>query len=77
VKFGFIVSLISALYAVSISIDVFINGASVEGWSSVMVSMWFIGGVLISIIGVVGLYVGKTFDETKSRPLYIVRDKVG
>jgi dolichol-phosphate mannosyltransferase len=77
VKFGFIVSLISALYAVSIAIDVFINGASVAGWSSVMVSMWFIGGVLISIIGVVGLYVGKTFDETKSRPLYIVRDKVG
>jgi dolichol-phosphate mannosyltransferase len=37
-----------------------------------MVSMWFIGGLLMIIIGVVGLYVGKTFDQTKSRPEYIL-----
>jgi len=34
--------------------------------------MWFIGGVLMSIIGVVGLYVGRTFDEVKSRPVFIL-----
>ncbi len=39
-------------------------------------SMWFIAGILTSIMGLVGLYVGKIFDETKSRPAYIVEDQV-
>ena len=76
VKSGFIISFLSALYALSIVINVFANGAIVAGWSSMMASMWLIAGILMSIIGVVGLYVSKTFDETKSRPTYIVRDKV-
>ena len=52
------------------------NGTSVAGWASMMASMWFIAGILTSIIGLVGLYVGKIFDETKSRPVYIVEDQV-
>jgi len=75
IKYGFMVSLLSATYATSIAIDVLVNGASVPGWSSMMVSLWFIAGMLMSIIGVVGLYVGKTFDEVKSRPTYVV-DKI-
>ena len=72
VKFGFIVSFVSAIYALSIVIDVLLNGATVAGWSSMMASLWLIFGILMSIVGVVGLYVGRTFDETKSRPVYIV-----
>jgi len=37
-----------------------------------MASLWLIFGILMSIVGVVGLYVGRTFDETKLRPVYIV-----
>ena len=44
------------------------------GWPSLIVSIYFIGGVIISILGVIGIYLGKTFDETKKRPLYIVRE---
>jgi dolichol-phosphate mannosyltransferase len=76
VKYGFIVSFISAIYAVSITIDAIVNGTSVAGWASMMASMWFIAGILTSIMGLVGLYVGKIFDETKSRPAYIVEDQV-
>ena len=54
----------------------YISKTSVPGWSSVMVSIWFIGGMLMSIVGVVGLYVGKTFDESKSRPVFIVDEFV-
>ena len=72
VKFGFIVSFVSAIYALSIVIDVLLNGATVAGWSSMMASLWLIFGILMSIVGVVGLYVGRTFDETKLRPVYIV-----
>jgi dolichol-phosphate mannosyltransferase len=49
-----------------------LNGATVAGWSSMMASLWLIFGILMSIVGVVGLYVGRTFDETKSRPVYII-----
>jgi len=39
-----------------------------------MASLWLIFGILMSIVGVVGLYVGRTFDETKCRPVYIIKD---
>ena len=72
VKYGFILSFLSAVYAVFIVIDAFIYEASVPGWSSMIFSLWFIGGMLMGIMGVVGLYVGKTFDESRSRPVYII-----
>jgi glycosyltransferase involved in cell wall biosynthesis len=74
VKGGFIVSFLSALYAMSIIFNAIVYGSQVPGWASVMVSLWFISGALISIIGVVGLYVGKTFDESKCRPIFIVNE---
>ena len=76
VRLGFMISFLSAFYAILIVIDVYISKTSVPGWSSVMVSIWFIGGMLMSIVGVVGLYVGKTFDESKSRPVFIVDEFV-
>ncbi|WP_425235158.1 glycosyltransferase family 2 protein [Ulvibacterium sp.] len=45
------------------------------GFPSVIISIWFLGGVIISILGVIGLYIGKTFNQTKDRPNYII-DKV-
>jgi dolichol-phosphate mannosyltransferase len=48
-------------------------GSPVPGWSSVIVSLYFLGGLIIGILGILGVYLGKTFDETKKRPLYIVR----
>ena len=42
-----------------------------------MVSIDFIGGFLFANLGILGLYIGKVFDEVKNRPLYVIRDKVG
>jgi dolichol-phosphate mannosyltransferase len=42
------------------------------GWISLMVSLYFLGVIIISILGILGVYLGKTFDETKGRPLYII-----
>jgi putative glycosyltransferase len=49
-------------------------GAISLGWSSIMVSIWFLGGVTIAFVGVIGIYLSKIFNETKNRPLYVVRD---
>lgn len=50
-----------------------IDGSAIPGWSSLIVSLYFIGGLIIGILGILGIYLGKTFDEAKKRPLYIVR----
>ncbi|UTY58017.1 glycosyltransferase family 2 protein [Massilia sp. erpn] len=49
------------------------QGSPIPGWSSLIVSLYFLGGLIIGILGILGVYLGKAFDETKKRPLYIVR----
>jgi putative glycosyltransferase len=43
------------------------------GWSSIIVSIWFLGGLTIAFLGVIGIYLSKVFQEAKNRPLYVVR----
>ncbi|MCP4009096.1 MAG: hypothetical protein GY726_06225 [Proteobacteria bacterium] len=52
----------------------FAYNITVTGWTSIMVTMLFMFGILFALLGVIGLYLGKVFDETKARPLYIVAD---
>ncbi|MHC4777593.1 MAG: glycosyltransferase family 2 protein [Planctomycetota bacterium] len=49
------------------------DSIGITGWPSIMVSIWFLGGIIIFFIGVVGIYISKIFAETKERPIYIVR----
>jgi dolichol-phosphate mannosyltransferase len=75
IKFGFMISILSFLYAVWLVLRYFIYGVEIVGWTSVMVSIYFIGGLIFVNLGLVGLYIGKIFNETKSRPLYLI-DKI-
>jgi len=50
-----------------------LHNSPIPGWSSLIVSLYFIGGLIIGILGIIGIYLGKAFDESKKRPLYIVR----
>lgn len=72
ISFGFIISAISFFYGAYIIAMALFDHTSVEGWSSLIVSIYFIGGIIIAILGIIGIYLGKTFDETKKRPLYII-----
>lgn len=47
-------------------------GETIVGWSSIMVSIWFLGGVQLICLGVIGEYIGKVYGETKRRPRYII-----
>jgi len=72
IKLGFILSLLSFLYGVLIIIKYLVWGIPVQGWTSLIVSLYFIGGVLLSTTGILGLYIGKIYDEVKNRPLYVI-----
>jgi putative glycosyltransferase len=47
------------------------------GWASIIVSIWFLGGLIISFLGVIGIYLAKIFNEAKGRPLYVVKSVHG
>jgi dolichol-phosphate mannosyltransferase len=75
IKFGFLMAFLSFIYAIYRVIQYYLYGVEVAGWTSVIVSIYFIGGLLFANLGILGLYIGKIFDETKSRPLFVVRER--
>lgn len=73
VSFGFMMAFLAFCYGIYILVRVMFFGSPISGWGSLFVSLYFIGGIIIGILGILGIYLGKTFDESKRRPLYIVR----
>lgn len=72
VKFGMIISIISFMFGLY-NIYRSLNGEiEILGYSSIIVSIWLLSGIIITTIGVTGIYVGKIFDQVKSRPIYII-----
>ncbi len=72
IRFGFFIASCAFLYGLYILFLALFHGSPVTGWSSLIVSIYFIGGVIIAILGILGIYLGKTYDETKGRPLYVI-----
>lgn len=54
----------------------YLSGQTIQGWSSLMVSIWFLGGVQLIGLSIIGEYVGKVFNETKARPRFIIQDNL-
>lgn len=71
---GFLVSFVSFLVIIYTLYQKYINNNVVQGWSSLMVSILFIGGVQLICLGIIGEYLGRIMDNVKQRPLYIVRE---
>jgi len=71
---GFIISILSTLVALY-SIFEKIVGNTVEGWTSVMIAIFFLGGVQMLSLGIIGEYVGKIYIESKKRPKYFIEKK--
>ncbi len=69
---GLGVALLSVIYAVQVIVKTLIIGNSVAGYPSLMTVVLFLGGVQLMFLGVIGEYLGRVFNETKQRPLYLV-----
>jgi dolichol-phosphate mannosyltransferase len=74
--FGFVMSLITFAIAVVFFGRALLFGTEIVGWASLFVTILFIGSIQIALMGVLGIYIGKTFEETKGRPLYVIKDTV-
>ena len=72
VYFGIFVTLAAIIGAIALTIKTIIVDEPVDGWATLFVSMWFIAGVMIMIMGVIAIYIGSIFNEVKRRPSYII-----
>lgn len=70
---GYVTSIFAFIYACSVFIQK-MYGVTVQGWATIMVGMLFLGGVQLICLGIIGEYIGRIFNETKHRPLYIVEE---
>ena len=76
VGLGFGMSVLSFLLALYNVVARMVGIISFPGYTTTVFSIWFVGGLMLFVMGVLGLYIGKIFDQVKGRPIYIVRNTI-
>lgn len=76
IQFGFFMAGCSLLAAIFYIIRYFLYSVPVAGWTSVIVSIYFLAGLFFVNTGFIGLYIGRIYDEVKGRPLYVMREQI-
>jgi dolichol-phosphate mannosyltransferase len=72
---GLIISFCSFLYTIYALVAKYYLKVTIQGWTSILVSVLFLGGVQLIFLGLIGEYLGKMFIETKNRPSYVIKEK--
>ena len=75
----FLIGLILLVADIGVAAWVLIShfaGKAMSGWSSLMLSVWFLGSLMLISLGIIGEYVGKIFNEVKRRPRYSIQDEL-
>jgi dolichol-phosphate mannosyltransferase len=72
VKTGMLISIVSIIIGTYYLYRFITNQIMVPGYTSIILSIWFLGGIIILILGILGLYISKTLDAVKNRPYYII-----
>lgn len=73
---GLTMAFISFLIMIYYVIKFFVFGNVPMGWTSLIASVYLVGGIILMCMGIIGMYIGNIFDEAKKRPLYVLRDKL-
>lgn len=74
---GFILSIMSFLYLLTVIVKTTVMGIDVPGYASILSTVLFIGGVNLMGIGILGEYIGRIFIEVKGRPIYVIESMIG
>jgi putative glycosyltransferase len=72
--FGLLVSVISSIYIAYLLGTYFVTGHVAPGWTSLILSVWLLGGATLMSLGIIGIYLSRIFYETKRRPYVVIRD---
>lgn len=76
VSLGLVMSGLSTLFGIALIVKYVTQGFQVLGWASLMVSIFFTSGVILTVLGVIGIYLGRVFHEVKARPLYLISKSI-
>jgi polyisoprenyl-phosphate glycosyltransferase len=76
IKLGLLIAVLSFVFILITLHNWWTGNIEVLGYASLIISVWFLSGCLLITLGVVGLYVGKTFEGVKNRPIYIVDEEI-
>lgn len=74
---GFVFSVVSFVAGIAAIVAKLEGAFVVPGWASIVVAVTFLGGIQLMVLGMMGLYVARIYDEVKSRPLYVIREAHG
>lgn len=74
---GFVLSGLSFIYLLIVIYQRLFTNTTIVGWTSVIAINLFFFGVMFIILGIIGEYIGRIYEESKNRPLYVLRDKIG
>ena len=74
VELGLIMAFCSFVLAIYNVLAKFVGIISVEGYTTTVFSIWFVGGILLMMMGVLGLYIDKIFDQVKGRQLFVIKE---
>lgn len=76
IRLGLLMAFVSFAIIVYYVIKYFVAGDVPTGWTSLIASLYLVGGIILMCMGIIGIYIGNIFDETKKRPLYVLREKL-
>ncbi len=76
VKLGFSMSILSLLIAIYNIVAKLVGIIQVSGYTTTVFSIWFVGGMILFVLGIMGLYIGRIFDQVKGQPLFVVRETI-
>jgi dolichol-phosphate mannosyltransferase len=76
-SFGLVTAIIGFLYALLIAYNRFFRDVPFSGWAPIMILILIIGGIIMLMLGIIGEYLWRTYDETRKRPVYIIDQKLG
>ncbi len=74
---GFLVAVLSFIYLIVVICLRLFTDVTVTGWASTLAVSLIFNGVILMMLGIIGEYIGRIYDETKNRPLYIIRERIG
>jgi len=75
--FGFIIAGLSFLYLIYVIILKLFTNTLIQGWTSLIAAILFLGGIQLICLGIIGEYIGRIGEEVKHRPLYIIKEIIG